>query len=372
VAAAPVTLASTITTAALTGTTLTLTTIAMTTFQKIAVTAALAVTIGGGLYAAKLAHNAQREATRLRAQQAPMQEKILQLQGDLASASNTMAGLEGDYAKSRKDNFELLKLRGQVGVLKNQADELSRENRELQKQAAMNPPTNAATVNQIHLKSRFVSVPKGALTGTESLTGNLSFSQFTNMFAIITRMDGVEILGEPEVTTSNGRETQMRATSVITVVTNMALLETNGSVAMVPQTEEVETGPVLESTPSILADGHSIELPVTASVTDFLGYAGTNNTIPAYTQDGQRVDIPQYSPQFRVEKSTAKLNLADNQTLVLKLDDKPVTSGPPMVDSAGEEAGSPNSDYLVFITATIVDPAGRRVNEEPEAGGDHQ
>ena len=265
-------------------------------------------------------------------------------------------------------------MRGQVGVLKNQADELSRENRDLQKQAAdvaaMNPPTNAATVNQIHLKSRFVSVPKGALTGTETLTGNLSFSQFTNMFAIITRMDGVEIIGEPEVTTSNGRQLQMRATSVITVITNMALLETNGSVAMVPQTETVETGPVLESTPSILADGHSIELPVTASVTDFLGYAGTNNTVPAYTQEGQRVDVPQYLPHFRVQQSAAKINLADNQTMVLKLDDKPVTSGTAMVDPAGEEAGTTNSDCLVFITATIVDTAGNRINRKSGAGGD--
>jgi RNA polymerase sigma factor (sigma-70 family) len=125
VTAAPVTLASTITTAALTGTTLTLTTIAMTTFQKIAVTAALTLTVGAGFFEAKQAHDVQGELTGLQAQQAPQQEQIQQLQSDLADASNTIAGLKEEFARNQKDNTELLRLRGEVGVLQSQLKDAS-------------------------------------------------------------------------------------------------------------------------------------------------------------------------------------------------------------------------------------------------------
>jgi RNA polymerase sigma factor (sigma-70 family) len=120
VTAAPVTLAAAITTAALAGTALTLTTVAVTTLQKITVTAALTVTIGAGIFEARQAHEARTEAARLQAQQAPMQEQIQKLQNDLSNATTTMAGLKEDFAKNQKDNSELLKLRGEIGVLKNQ------------------------------------------------------------------------------------------------------------------------------------------------------------------------------------------------------------------------------------------------------------
>jgi RNA polymerase sigma factor (sigma-70 family) len=392
VTAAPVILASTLTTAVLTGTGLALTTVAMTTFQKIAVTAALALTIGGGLYAAKLTHDARREAAGLQSAQGPMQAQIQQLQDDLAGASNTIAGLKGELAKNRSNNDELLTLRGKVAVLKKQADDVSRMNRDLQKQttndSAMNPHTNAASVMQLHIKARFVTVPKGTLTGMETIlnsqsSGDAGFagivteSNFPNAYAALIRSDGVEVIAEPEVTTGNGRQTQMRATSVITVITNMALLETNGSMAMVPQTETVETGPILDCTPTALADGRTIELPLTASVTDFLGYLTSTNGFgirPAPAQNdetvgGQKISSQLVSPQFRVQQSTTKVNIPDNQTLVLKLSGQSGGSDTAVAGPAGEETGSLNFDRLVFVTATIVDAAGIRVNTSSEAGG---
>jgi len=120
VSAAPAALAASITTAVLTGTSLTLTTIAMTTLQKIAVTAALTVTIGGGLFAAKQAHDAQNEVRTLQAQLAPLTEQIHQLQAERDKATNQIAGLNEELAKNKKNNLELLKLRGELGVLGNQ------------------------------------------------------------------------------------------------------------------------------------------------------------------------------------------------------------------------------------------------------------
>jgi RNA polymerase sigma factor (sigma-70 family) len=123
--AAPVALATSITTAALTGTSLTIATIAMTTLQKIAVTAALTVTIGAGIYEAKQASDAHDENKMLQAQQAPMAEQIRQLQNHFADATNQLANMlaENSRLKSNPNQMELLKLRGKVTLLNNQAND---------------------------------------------------------------------------------------------------------------------------------------------------------------------------------------------------------------------------------------------------------
>jgi hypothetical protein len=120
VSAAPAALAASITTAVLTGTSLTLATVAMTTLQKIAVTAALTVTIGGGLFAAKQAHDAQNQVRTLQAQQAPMVEQLRQMSAQHDKDTNMIAWLKEELAKNEKNNLELLKLRGEVGVMQNQ------------------------------------------------------------------------------------------------------------------------------------------------------------------------------------------------------------------------------------------------------------
>ena len=129
VQAAPATLAVTITTAALSGTTVTTATIlaatkslAMTTAQKFAVTAALTVTIGAGLYETTQAAKARAEAHTARQQQTALAGQISQLQDNYAGATNRLASLlaENSLLKSNADQSELLKLRGEVGVLRTQ------------------------------------------------------------------------------------------------------------------------------------------------------------------------------------------------------------------------------------------------------------
>jgi type II secretory pathway component GspD/PulD (secretin) len=121
----------------------------------------------------------------------------------------------------------------------------------------------------------------------------------------------VETLGEPEITTLSGRQTQLRATQVISVVTNFCRQAVNGTSRIVPQTENVETGPVLGTLPRVLPDGYTIELPVITSVVEFLGYAQSTNPAPAYISGGQEMDMPAVSPQFRMQSTTNSVNLFD-------------------------------------------------------------
>jgi len=127
--AAPAGLALTISTAAATlaGTTVAATatatatkTIAMTTLQKTLITATVAVLAGVGIHEARQASTARAEAKMLRQQQAPFNEQVQQLTRERDDATKRLALLTDELAKSQKNNSELLKLRGEVGLLRAQ------------------------------------------------------------------------------------------------------------------------------------------------------------------------------------------------------------------------------------------------------------
>ncbi|MGO8837654.1 MAG: RNA polymerase sigma factor [Limisphaerales bacterium] len=127
VQAAPAGLAVTLSAAAvLAGTTIATTAtatatkaIAMTTLQKTLVTATLAVVAGAGIYEAHQATQLRRQNQTLQQQQA---EQIRPLQRERDEATNRLPELFAENAqlKSHSNENELLKLRGEVGVLRAQ------------------------------------------------------------------------------------------------------------------------------------------------------------------------------------------------------------------------------------------------------------
>jgi RNA polymerase sigma factor (sigma-70 family) len=124
VQAAPVGLAVTISAAALAGTAVTTSTliaattktIVMTTFQKIAMTAALTATIGGGIYEAKQAHDARNAVAKLQAEQTPLAMENARLQAEANKLSELLADAKDQKQLTQAQFNELLKLRGQMGV----------------------------------------------------------------------------------------------------------------------------------------------------------------------------------------------------------------------------------------------------------------
>ena len=128
VQSAPLTLAGTICSAAvLTGTAIHTSTaitatkaIAMTLFQKTLVTATVTVVVGAGVYQAHQATQLRHEVQDLQQQQAPLTAQIQQLQQERDAATNQVAALTEGTAKGNDHDLELLKLRGEVGVLRQQ------------------------------------------------------------------------------------------------------------------------------------------------------------------------------------------------------------------------------------------------------------
>lgn len=127
VQAAPAGLAATITAAAFSGTTITTAAviaatkgIAMTTLQKTAITTALAIAVGTGIYQARQVAKARAEVQTLQQRQAPLTDQIQELTHQRDDLARKLAALGEADEHRNTDLQELLKLRGQVGMLRQQ------------------------------------------------------------------------------------------------------------------------------------------------------------------------------------------------------------------------------------------------------------
>jgi len=102
----------------------TLKTITMTAIQKTLITATLIASVGAGIYEAKEIAQTRAEVRTLQQQQTPLAEQIQQLQAERDKATKQIAWLKEEQAKNEKTNLELLKLRGEIGMLHQQTNEV--------------------------------------------------------------------------------------------------------------------------------------------------------------------------------------------------------------------------------------------------------
>jgi type II secretory pathway component GspD/PulD (secretin) len=239
------------------------------------------------------------------------------------------------------------------------------------------------TPPQIHIKARFIEVPEEEVqslgtnlipTGVTSVAGILTDPNFRVVIHALEQRTGTEQLAEPEVTTMSGRQTQMRATDIFTVVTNLVFQDASTNSALVPQTTEVECGPILDAVASVLPDGYTIDLKVTAKVTELSGYDKTTNATLFVNATGLKVSVPTILQSFHVRQTDAHLRLWDNQTVVLDSKISPQIQTMKMLGEQTEMGRlsqrelklSVKSRLVVFVTATIIDPAGNRVHSDEE------
>jgi len=113
----------------------------MTMLQKTLVTATVAVLAGTGIYEAKQATAVRAEYQRLQQEGSTLSEQLLRLQHEREEVTNQLAELEADKSRlqSNSSQIELLKLRGEVALLHQNADALEKlkeENLQLRSQLA--------------------------------------------------------------------------------------------------------------------------------------------------------------------------------------------------------------------------------------------
>jgi len=146
--------------------------------------------------------------------------------------------------------------------------------------------------------------------------------------------------------------------------------------AITPNQQQIEVGPVLDVLPYVLADGYTINLTLIPSLTEFAGY-GTPPPIPGVNV-ANVVTVPTILPNFTVRQVLTTVNIWDNQTVVLgglissqiqtTKDKVPVLGDLPMAGKLfqSQSKQSVKKNLMIFVTATIVDPAGNRVHSDDE------
>jgi general secretion pathway protein D len=154
-----------------------------------------------------------------------------------------------------------------------------------------------------------------------------------------------------------------------------------GTSSISPQTQSLETGPVLDVVPYVLADGYTINLALIPADTEFGGYDNAN--LPPGLTSGaignlNVVELPTVLPIFTVRQLVTTVNVWDNQTVVLgglitssvnnTKNKVPVLGDIPLVGRLfqSQDKATKRSNLMIFVTATIVDPDGSRVHTDDE------
>lgn len=152
---------------------------------------------------------------------------------------------------------------------------------------------------------------------------------------------------------------------------------TPGAAAITTITQQVETGPILDVVPYVLADGYTINLALIPSLTDFNGY-DTPPTIPNVTGSLNVVQLPVVLPDFTVRQVVTSVNVWDHQTVVIgglissqiqtTQDKVPVLGDIPLMGRLFQSQSKTDikKNLMIFVTATIVDPAGNRVHSDDQ------
>jgi beta-lactamase regulating signal transducer with metallopeptidase domain/tetratricopeptide (TPR) repeat protein len=234
------------------------------------------------------------------------------------------------------------------------------------------------TPPQLHIKARFLEIT-GEIGDIPTLSSHLEGQNRVGIMAAeparkflhqLQTRPGTETLAEPEVTTLDGRQTQMRAMEMKTLLTGInpqALTPpgiskfeatngfglTNGTSLLCGQ--NCELGPICDVVPQVLSDGFTVNLTTLASETEFVAYDRPTNSVTAYV-DGKPESVPVPRPRFKVRQFTTSLNLYDGQTLLLSQPVDPRTGQP--VEPSGKQA----KHLLVLVTVILVDAAGNRLH----------
>lgn len=161
-----------------------------------------------------------------------------------------------------------------------------------------------------------VAGPRTAQTNMATLSGILSDPQYRMVVQALERRQGTEILAVPRVTTVSGRQARV----------------------------SIDPGPSVDITPVVGADGYSVELAV--NFTWDKPVEAPKPPVPPKRGDGPVRKEP--APKTKRLSASTRAIVWDGQTLVVGL------------EIAQEKNG--RKQTMLFITPTIVDPAGNRVH----------
>jgi len=230
-----------------------------------------------------------------------------------------------------------------------------------------------------------------------TITGILTNPQFRVAISALEQREGVDLLAAPKVTTLSGRQAQIVTADVRTIVVSVDLQQTasggagnaangvnNGGGGVAPTlnyvTQTIPFGPEFNVIPYVSADDVSIQMTMIPVVTDFVGYDDPGAFVPqAQSVAGNTVGLPLSAtlplPRLRTRQVVTSAIVWDGQTVVLggliaedtrkQRDKVPILGDLPLIGRlfTSESSATVKKNLLIFVTPTIIDPSGRRVND---------
>lgn len=151
-----------------------------------------------------------------------------------------------------------------------------------------------------------------------------------------------------------------------------------GVSAITPEVQQIETGPILDVLPDVLSDGYTINLTLIPSLIEFTGYQQPPSLGTFSTAGLNVVLLPTALPEFSVREITTTVNVWDGQTVVLgglvdstlaeTKDTVPVLGDVPLLGKLfqSDQKVEQKRNLMIFVTATLIDPAGNRVHSDDE------
>jgi Flp pilus assembly secretin CpaC/tetratricopeptide (TPR) repeat protein len=244
-----------------------------------------------------------------------------------------------------------------------------------------------------------VGADRRAVPAVATVTGILTDPQFRVVIRAMEQRSGIDVLSVPSVTTLSGRQAKLEVTELRTIVASAQVGQTaagggggalggglgGGGAAIGAQAgftpQSVPTGPALDVVPYVSADGYSIQMTLMPSLVEFLGYDDPGPFIPqAQSAAGNTLGTPLTAvlplPKFRLRQVVSSVNVWDGQTVVLggliaedvaKIKDKvPVLGDIPLLGRffRSESMATSKKNLVIFITPTLIDPAGNRIHTE--------
>lgn len=265
------------------------------------------------------------------------------------------------------------------------------------------PPSQSDGVLSQGLRSTFGggNTESGSLPTVGTLTGILTNPQFRVAIQALEQRDGVDELNAPEVTTESGRQAQIQAVDIQTIVTGNQVQANSGSsvsgvangvnspiVQAIPtvnySTSPLPFGPVLDVIPYVSADEYSVQMTLIPTITEFLRYDDPGLFVPAALvssvggggNPSLQAVLP--LPHFRMRQVTTSVTVWDAQTVVLgglltdsvtKIKDKiPMLGDLPLVGRLFQSQSSAKTkkNLMIFVTPTIINPDGTRYHSDDE------
>jgi general secretion pathway protein D len=217
-----------------------------------------------------------------------------------------------------------------------------------------------------------------------TLSGILTDPQFRVVLHALETRDGVDLLNESAVTTVSGRQCQIQVVDLQTIVTGTTVNQTaagGGGVAggngvigstVQPTTQNLPFGPTLDVIPYVSADGFTIQMTIIPTIIEFIGYDDPQGFVIQAQSGGGALPVTAQLPlpHLRLRQVTTSAIVWDGQTVVLgglitenvvKIKDKiPVLGDLPILGRAfrSESSASTKKNLMIFVTPTIIDPAG--------------